>query len=126
MLRAHAAGVEEGGSLADIVPEAWRFLLEQACINLGIPSGEPPRPAPVEDAGPSEEEALVAAVFKLLKGVDLESTTEKMIRKQLEEQLGVDLSQRKAFIREQACLSHVLGLPIKSTALWEASLTLSY
>lgn len=34
----------------------------------------------------------------------LQVTTEKMIRKQLEEQLGIDLGDRKAFIRDQVCL----------------------
>lgn len=40
----------------------------------------------------------------------LQVTTEKMIRKQLEEQLGIDLGNRKSFIREQARLFHMCVL----------------
>ena len=57
----------------------------------------------------------------------VQETTEKMVRKQLQSRLGVDLSDRKAFIKEQvssrneglkvhpmmlrACLRWLLGPP---------------
>ena len=65
----HAEGVENGG-LRDIIPEAHAFLAEQGCVNLGVPAGEPPKPA--EEPEALAPEALVAAVYALLKTVDLE------------------------------------------------------
>ncbi len=62
------------GGLADIIPEAHAFLAQQGCINLGLPAGEPEQAArgePEQAAGVSQDE-LVAAVFALLKTVDLE------------------------------------------------------
>ena len=35
----------------------------------------------------------------------VQETTEKMVRKQLQSRLGVDLSDRKAFIKEQVSSS---------------------
>lgn len=67
--------MEEGSDLAGIIPEAYRFLLEQGCINIGVPAGEPPHAKPEEDPKEEEgvsEEALVAAVYALLKKVDME------------------------------------------------------
>ena len=71
-----AEGMEEGSDLAGIIPEAYRFLLEQGCINAGLPAGEPPHVRGQEDDAKEEEgvpeEALVAAVYALLKKVDME------------------------------------------------------
>jgi hypothetical protein len=75
--RLSAEGIEEGGDLAGIIPEAYRFLLEQGCINIGVPAGEPAHAkagdeGAGEDEGGVSEEALVAAVYALLKKVDME------------------------------------------------------
>jgi hypothetical protein len=47
------------------------------------------------------DDVVVAAVAALLLQVDLTTTTERQIRRTLEAQLGCDLADRKALIREQ-------------------------
>lgn len=52
------------------------------------------------------DEKLIARLRELLAESDLETTTEKMLRKKLEEEFGVELTDRKALIRKE-----VRGLP---------------
>ncbi|KAK9903424.1 hypothetical protein WJX75_005208 [Coccomyxa subellipsoidea] len=102
-------GAAEDGTEA-IVAEAHRFLQEQGCINLGVPHGEPAEEEQPVEEGVSDED-LQTAVFEVLRMVDITVATEKMIRKQLEKNLGVDLGERKAFIREQVTLFCAGKLP---------------
>lgn len=68
----HAEGIEHSG-LREIIPEAHAFLAAQGCINLGLPAGEPPKEAEQPEGAPAlAPEELVAAVYALLKTVDLE------------------------------------------------------
>ncbi len=54
------------------------------------------------------EEKLIARLRELLAESDLETTTEKMLRKKLEEEYGVELTDRKALIRKE-----VRGRPLQ-------------
>ena len=60
----------------------------------------PPPPAVDPSAGISDA-ALSARLHAVLQAADLSATTERAIRKSLEEELGVSLAERKAFIRSQ-------------------------
>lgn len=62
----------------------------------------PPPPAVDPSAGISDA-ALSARLHAVLQAADLSATTERAIRKSLEEELGVSLAERKAFIRSQVC-----------------------
>ena len=52
-------------------------------------------------AGVSDAQ-LAERLRAVLEAADLSATTERAIRKSLEEELGVSLAERKAFIRSQA------------------------
>lgn len=57
-------------------------------------------------AAPAEsisDEVVRGRLLVLLGNSDLATTTEKMLRKQLEAELGVKLGDRKALIREEVC-----------------------
>jgi DEK C terminal domain len=54
----------------------------------------PPRPLPSDDA-------LLTALRDILKDVDINSVTQGQVRLRLEEHFGQDLSEKKAYIREQ-------------------------
>lgn len=103
-----------------MVREVYRFLHHQGCINFGILKDDPLVPLPpdffpaadpapdteppptAEDAPKPEatDDAIAARLYEVLEGVDLESTSEKMLRAQLGEYFGVDMSSKKALIRE--------------------------
>ena len=53
-------------------------------------------PATVDNA------LIVSRLRELLAVADLQCTTERQLRQMLEEELGVSLAEKKAFIREQA------------------------
>jgi hypothetical protein len=67
----------------------------------GAAAAAAPAAALPSSAGVSDE-ALAARVRAVLSVADLETTTERGVRKQLEGELGVSLAERKAFIRAQA------------------------
>lgn len=46
------------------------------------------------------EDAIQEQLYKILLGVDLESTSEKMLRSQLADFFGIDMKPHKGFIRE--------------------------
>lgn len=48
-----------------------------------------------------DDESIIAKLAELLGEVDWAVTTEKMLRKQLEEQFGVDLAHKKALIKRE-------------------------
>lgn len=50
------------------------------------------------------ESEIVDRLYELLRTSDLNTTTTTTLRRQLEQDLGVDLSGRKAFIREKVDL----------------------
>jgi len=104
-----------------IVREVYRFLHQQGCINFGILKGDPLVPLPsgfspepavngqsvlhtdTEPAAPKPEatdKALADHLYHILKSVDLEATSEKMLRAQLAEHFGIDMSDRKGLIRD--------------------------
>ena len=138
--------------------DAYSFLQQQGCINMGVPAGEPGQdqePEEEPDASPTDED-IIRALQEILKKADLQvgflsaiaistsydcvypltvawcnedfsiiwlpclpqeilrlptlkqhlvatfqETTERMVRKQVQSRLGVDMSHRKAFIKEQ-------------------------
>jgi DEK C terminal domain len=49
----------------------------------------------------AEDSVVVERLQELLKAADLQNTTEKSLRKQLEQELGVDLSEKKKLIRAE-------------------------
>ena len=51
--------------------------------------------------GKEMDGAVIKRLHQILKNADLEKTTEKNIQKQLEVDLEISLSDRKAFIREE-------------------------
>lgn len=52
-----------------------------------------------------DDATVVDLLQALLKVADLQNTTEKMLRKQLEQQLGADLADKKKLIRAEVCLA---------------------
>lgn len=113
-----------------MVREVYRFLMHQGCINLGflkddplvpLPEGFLPSPAAAkeEDVGdaaaaavektqeepeapPPEatDESVEDKLYEILSGTDLQTTSEKMLRKQLAEFFNCDMSERKTQVRE--------------------------
>lgn len=63
-------------------------------LDIPIPSSGSPEDF---DSGPSEAE-LEGAINNILSSADLNSVTKREIRRQLEDQYGVDLGPRKALI----------------------------
>ncbi|KAL4428259.1 hypothetical protein ABPG75_002348 [Micractinium tetrahymenae] len=97
-----------------IMREAYRFLARQGAINFGLLRGDPRVPLPDEVAarlapppedadpvphGPSDDE-VAGKLFDIMASVDMNLTTEKMLRQRTGEALGCDLSQRKSQIRK--------------------------
>ncbi|PNX99868.1 upstream activation factor subunit spp27-like protein, partial [Trifolium pratense] len=50
------------------------------------------------------ESELIGRLREFLRNSDLDTTTTSTVRRQLESDFGIDLSDRKAFIREQVDL----------------------
>jgi hypothetical protein len=68
----------------------------------GAPSANPDGEGSAPPAAPAvPDDVLTAALGALLSRVDLTTTTERQIRRTLEAQLGCDLADRKALIRDQ-------------------------
>lgn len=107
-----------------IVREVYRFLMQQGCINIGflkddplvpLPQGFLPAPevAPQSENGTGDgstdpaqpppeatDEAVEDKLYDILSGVDLETTSEKMLRAQLAEHFKCEMSSRKTLVRE--------------------------
>ncbi|KAL4433102.1 hypothetical protein ABPG77_006529 [Micractinium sp. CCAP 211/92] len=97
-----------------LMSEAYRFLSRQGAINFGLLRGDPRVPLPPEVAaqlaappegadvapqGPSDLE-VAEKLFEIMASVDMNLTTEKMLRQRTGEALGCDLTARKAQIRQ--------------------------
>lgn len=76
--------------------EAYDFLLAHGAINFG--SVEPPTGAPEEK--PLSERDIVLALYEILRAVDFQTATEKAIRKQLAEKLGMPMEGHKRLINK--------------------------
>lgn len=70
-----------------------------ADLNIGTPS----TPISVSEKMVSDSE-LVARLHEFLRSSDLNTTTTAIVRRKLEEDFGIDLSGKKAFIREHVDL----------------------
>ena len=79
---------------AEAAPAAPAAAADGAAAPSGAAASDPARVV--------SDEELVARLHAVLATADLETTTERAIRRQLEEELGVELTERKALIREQA------------------------
>jgi hypothetical protein len=64
-----------------------------------------PEEAAAEKPAPLLLVPLVRRLYEVLRGVDFEVTSEKMIRRQLEQEFGRDLSEHKKLVKK-----HVSGL----------------
>jgi len=99
------------------VKEVYYFLNEQGCINFGILRNDPlvPVHCSVFSAQSNDredelmdgevhpepsDEAIEGALYHILKEVDMDSTSEKMLRKNLADHFGVDMKSRKGLIRD--------------------------
>lgn len=153
-----------------VIADAYTFLQQQGCINMGVPTGEPEqdkKPAEELEAFPTDDD-IVRALQETLKNADLQvgvrahhalpasqmfaaahmqcplpeaesagfhvyleevrcqpivtdatwsqmqETTERMVRKQVQSRLGVDVSHRKAFIKEQVRMATSSCQPLDS------------
>ena len=119
--------LQQRPSTTERANEQPRYRMRQrhvrCCTKSGLACAQrrPPRPAAMADAqaaaapapaggagagaDPSaaiSDDALSARLRVVLQAADLSSTTERAIRKSLEEELGVSLNARKAFIRAHA------------------------
>lgn len=97
------------------VKHAHAFLQQQGCINTGVLRDDPRVPLP-ENFGPPlspptegpptsqstnvTDEAVEEKLYELLSGADMQTTSEKMLRKELSGYFGVDMKGKKAYIRE--------------------------
>ena len=84
---------------ADLEPEHLTLEADDAGRTDGAPEGgsndapSAPPPAPITDA------AIEARTVAFLRTADMDSTTERQIRKAVETELGADLSEKKLVIR---------------------------
>ncbi|PRW44477.1 lysine-specific histone demethylase 1-like protein 3 isoform A [Chlorella sorokiniana] len=101
-----------------MVREAYGFLARQGAINFGLLRGDPRVPLPPEleeklqevaaaaaegaGAAPApfpSDERIAEVLYDIMGNADLNLVTEKRLRQQAGEQLGVDLSERRQHIR---------------------------
>lgn len=80
--------------------------LVRACAHTRtppVPMSTPIMPTKLKELKPGKEMdgAVIKRLHQILKNADLEKTTVKNIQKQLEVDLEISLSDRKAFIREE-------------------------
>ncbi|EFN60104.1 hypothetical protein CHLNCDRAFT_49597 [Chlorella variabilis] len=83
-----AVKAEEGRAAADVKDEA--VVTHEAAGGPALAAPEPP-----------SDEVLVARLRQLLTEVDLATTTEKQLRRRLEDEYGVDLAGRKKLLRSE-------------------------
>ena len=77
-----------------------------------------PKKAPVEKGAGTKDSQVIKRLHQILKTADLEKTTVKNIQKQLEADLGVPMSDRKQFIREEVrCRTEFLFFPSPNSSI---------
>jgi len=97
---------------ADLARESHAWLQKHGAINYGaidVPPPKPPTPEPEpapENAEPEEpkpttitDELLTERTVAYLRTADMNTTTEKQIRKAIEAELGADLTEKKLVVR---------------------------
>ena len=98
---------------ADLARESHAWLQKHGAINYGaidVPPPKPPTPEPEpapenaepEDASPPTtitDELLTERTVAYLRTADMNTTTEKQIRKAIEAELGADLTEKKLVVR---------------------------
>lgn len=87
---------EEKGAVQEAVAEEAPKPIEEPAA-----AEEPVAPAAAAATEPPSDDAVKSRLAEVLKTADLSSTTEKMLRKQLEGEFGADLSSKKALIRAE-------------------------
>eukprot|EP00878_Enallax_costatus_P019801 GHUV01020904.1.p1 GENE.GHUV01020904.1~~GHUV01020904.1.p1 ORF type:complete len:1234 (+),score=527.47 GHUV01020904.1:96-3797(+) len=98
-----------------VTKDAYYFLQENGYINFGVvqeskPAAEPEAAAaaaggdgqqqqqdePVEES----EAAIVFKLYELLRAADMETTSEKALRKELQKHFKTDINEKKALVKE--------------------------
>ncbi|WIA28969.1 hypothetical protein OEZ86_011504 [Tetradesmus obliquus] len=101
-----------------VTKDAFYFLQENGYINFGVlPEAAEPAAAPAEGeaaaaaeaaaedaaaaAEPEEDErAIVFKLYELLRAADMETTSEKALRKELQKHFKTDISEKKQLVKE--------------------------
>ncbi|WIA08913.1 hypothetical protein OEZ85_008331 [Tetradesmus obliquus] len=101
-----------------VTKDAFYFLQENGYINFGVlPEAAEPAAAPAEGeaaaaaaaaaedaaaaAEPEEDErAIVFKLYELLRAADMETTSEKALRKELQKHFKADISEKKQLVKE--------------------------
>ena len=100
---------------ADLARESHAWLQRHGAINYGAIDVSPPKPPTPEPEPPAEEptdqtdepeapkeitdELLTERTVAYLRTADMNTTTEKQIRKAIEAELGADLTEKKLVVR---------------------------
>lgn len=93
----------------EFVGEVYEFMHQQGCINFGVLKNDPIIPIPVSQfpdydndmtiqPDPSDE-AVEGALYSILKDVNMDETTEKLLRKMLSDHFGLNMKSKKALIK---------------------------
>eukprot|EP00879_Flechtneria_rotunda_P032655 GHRR01035906.1.p1 GENE.GHRR01035906.1~~GHRR01035906.1.p1 ORF type:complete len:309 (+),score=123.72 GHRR01035906.1:212-1138(+) len=97
------------------VRDAYYFLQENGYINFGVLTSGEPEPDQQGDAAaadtnsaamplvpePEEDDrAIVFKLYQLLRAADMQTTSEKAIRKELQKHFKTDISTRKALVKQ--------------------------
>lgn len=93
----------------EFVEEVYEFMHQQGCINFGVLKNDPIIPVPVSifpdydndmaiQPDPSDE-AIEGALYSILKDVNMDDTTEKMLRTMLSKHFGLNMKARKSLIK---------------------------
>ena len=93
----------------EFLEEVYEFLHQQGCINFGVLKNDPLIPIPVSkfpdyhndmviQPDPSDE-AVEGALYSILKDVNMDETTEKMLREILSKHFGLNMKPKKALIK---------------------------
>ena len=84
---------------ADLEPEHLTLEADDAGRTDGAPEGGSNDDAPSAPPAPITDAAIEARTVAFLRTADMDSTTERQIRKAVETELGADLSEKKLVIR---------------------------
>ena len=92
----------------EFVAEVYDFLHQNGCINFGILKNDPMIPIPISkfpdfesmmiQPDPSDE-AVEGALYSILRTVNMDETSEKMVRNMLAEHFGVSMKPKKELIK---------------------------